>query len=77
MSKLAAAAATAAANTTKQTVGAQVVTKTLDTLNKTAPTKGKGKYKSGGADMTASYEFNKDVLSSVYSAKGAIASMKT
>ena len=70
-----AAMVTAAANTTKATIGAQIVTKTLDTLNRTAPSKGKGKYSAGG-DMAASYDFNKSVLSSVYGAKGAIASMK-
>jgi hypothetical protein len=72
-----AAVATAAANTTKQAIGAQVVSKTLDVLNRTAPSRGKGKYKSGGGDMAASYDFNKSVLSAVYSPKGAIASVKT
>ncbi|MDL2209460.1 hypothetical protein LJC26_01470 [Desulfovibrio sp. OttesenSCG-928-O18] len=76
MSTANAALATAAANTMKQTIGAQVVTKTLDTLNRTAPSKGKGKYSSGG-DMAASYDFNKSVLSAVYSPTGAIANMKT
>ena len=70
-----AAFVTAAANSTKATVGAQIVTKTLDTLNRTAPSKGKGKYSAGG-DMSASYDFQKSVLSAVYSPKGAIASMK-
>ena len=71
-----AALAVAAASTSKAVIGGQIVTKTLDTLNRTAPSKGKGKYSSGGGDMAASYDFNKSVLSSVYSAKGAIASMK-
>ena len=72
--KTAAAMATAVANTQKATIGAQVVTKTLDTLNKTAP---KGKSKSGGGDMAASYDFNKSVLSAVYSPTGAIADLKS
>lgn len=67
--------AVAAANTSKASIGAQVVSKTLDTLNRTAPSKGKGKY-SGGGNMAASYDFNQSVLSSVYGAKGAIASLK-
>ena len=32
---------TAAANTSKEVIGAQIVTQTLDALNKTAPSKGK------------------------------------
>ncbi|GHV53909.1 hypothetical protein FACS1894206_05560 [Deltaproteobacteria bacterium] len=75
MSGFDSAVATAAAKTMKQSIGAQIVSKTLDALNKTAPSKGRGKYRSGG-DMAASYNFNKAVLSSVYSAKGAIAAMK-
>ena len=67
----------AAANTQKATIDAQIVTKTLDTLNKTAPSKSKGKSKSGGGDIAASYEFNKSVLSAVYSPKGAIADLGT
>lgn len=63
------AALRAAANTTKETVGAQIVTSTLDTLNKNA--KGKSK-KSAGESMAASYDFNKSVLSAVYSPKGGI-----
>lgn len=70
-----AAMVTAAANTTKETIGAQIVTKTLDTLNKTAPSKGKGKYNAAG-NMAASYDFNKSVLSAVYNPVGAIADMK-
>ncbi len=71
-----AAMVTAAANTQKATIGAQVVSKTLDTLNRTAPAKGKGKY-SAANGMAASYDFNKSVLSAVYSPKGAIADMKS
>ena len=68
------AMATAIANTQKQTIGAQVVTKTLDTVNRNAPT---GKSKSKGGDMSASYDFQKSVLSAVYSPKGAIAEIKS
>ena len=68
--------AAAAANTQKEVIGAQVVTKTLDTLNKTAPSKGK-KSKTGGGDMAASYDFNKSVLSAVYNPTGAIADLKS
>ena len=70
-----AAMATAAANTTKATVGAQVVTKTLDTLNKTAPSK--GKKSTGGGDMAASYDFNKSVLSAAYNPTGTVTEVKT
>ena len=66
----------AAANTSKATIGAQIVTKTLDTLNRTAPTKSKGKYSSAASGMAASYDFNKSVLSAVYNPVGAIANMK-
>ncbi len=66
--------AVAAANTSKAAIGGQIVSKTLDTINRVAPTKGKGKYGSGSA--AATYDFSKAVLSSVYSAKGAIASIK-
>lgn len=76
-SNAAATFAAAAAGTSKAAIGAQIVTKTLDTLNRTAPSKGKGKYSCGGGDMAASYDFNKSVLSAVYSAKGAIASIKS
>lgn len=68
------AVAAAIANTQKETIGAQVVSKTLDTLNKTAP---KGKSKTGGDDISASYDFQKSVLSAVYSPKGAIAELKS
>ena len=70
--KLSAAIGAAAAATQKEVIGAQVVTKTLDTMNQQA---GKKK-KSAGNAMAASYEFNKDVLSAAYDAKGAIANIK-
>lgn len=63
----------AAATTQKEVIGAQVVTKTLDTLNQYS---GKNK-KSGKGDMAASYDFNKSVLSAAYDAKGAIANVKS
>jgi len=69
-----AAVIAAAANTSKAAIGAQIVTKTLDTLNSTAPTKRKGK--SGGGDIAASYDFNKSVLSAVYNPVGTITSTK-
>ena len=68
------AMATAAANTSKATIGAQIVTKTLDTLNRTAPKKGKGKYTAGG-NMSASYDFQKTVLSAAYNPTGGIADL--
>ncbi len=67
--------AAAAAGTSKAAIGGKIVSGTLDIMNKTAPSKGKGKY--SHSDMSASYDFNKAVLSSVYSAKGAIASVKS
>ncbi len=65
----------AAANTQKAAIGAQIVTKTLDTLNRAAPSKGKGKYSAAASGMAAGYDFNKSVLSAVYSPKGAIANL--
>lgn len=74
MSNDAAAVAKAVANTQKAGIDASIVTKTLDTLNATAPkTKGKG----GAGDMSASYDLQKSVLSAVYSPKGAIAELKS
>ena len=68
---------TAAANTSKATIGAEIVTKTLDTLNRTAPTKGKGKYRVNAGNMSASYDFQKSVLSAVYNPTGGIADLKS
>lgn len=73
-SEYASAMASAAANTVKETVGAQIVSKTLDTVNKTGGAENKAK---AGGDMAASYDLNKSVLSSVYSPKGAIAELKS
>lgn len=68
----------------KAVIGGEIINKTLDAMNKTAPTCGKGKFTVSkdplGADKkTPSGEesdWQKSVLSSVYSPKGAIASMK-
>lgn len=68
------AMATAIAGTQKEVIGARVVTQTLDVLNKTAA---KGKKKTGSDAMTASYDFNKSVLSAVYNPTGAIADLKS
>jgi len=72
---LTSAAITAAAKTTKETIGAQIVSGTLDTLNKTAPGK-KGKSNAAG-NMATSYDFNKSVLSAAYNPTGAIADLKS
>ena len=60
----------AAANTSKATIDAQIVTKTLDTLNETMPKK--SKKCGGGGNIAASYDFNKSVLSAVYNPVGTI-----
>lgn len=73
MENLRATLATAAAKTQKTVIGAQIVSKTLDTLNNNAP---KSKSKSNSGNAAAGYDFQKSVLSSVYSPKGAIAQMK-
>lgn len=68
-----AAIAALATATSKETIGAEIITKTLDALNK--PGK---KDKSGlqGA-MAASYECNKSILSSVYNPTGGIADLES
>ena len=58
MSSLTAAVGAAAASTQQAMIGAEVVTKTLDTLNQYG-SKSSG---SGSSDMAASYDFNKSVL---------------
>jgi len=68
-----AAVATAIAGTMKETMGAEIVTKTLDTLNQTS--KG-NKNKSSGNAMPAGYDFNKSVLSAAYGTAGVIANVK-
>lgn len=69
-----AAMATAVANTQKETIGAQIVSKTLDTLNANAP---KSKSKSNSGNMAASYDFQKSVLGAVYGTTGAIADLES
>lgn len=58
----------------KATIGAQVVTQTLDTLNS-------GMYSGKGGNSTnkisQSYDFQKKVLSAVYEGKGTIADSKS
>lgn len=68
------AVATAIANTQKESIDSQIVTKTLDTLNQNAP---KSKSKSTGGNMAASYDFQKSVLGAVYGTTGAIADIKS
>lgn len=70
-----AAAGAIAAGTQKEVIGAQIVTKTLDTMNQYG-SKNK-KSKPGSGDIAASYDFNKSVLSAVYSPIGAIADLKS
>ena len=65
----------AAANTSKATIDAQIVTKTLDTLNEFAPKKSKKCGLSG--NIAASYDFNKSVLSAVYNPVGTITEIKS
>jgi hypothetical protein len=67
----------AAASTRKAAIGAQIVTRTLDTLNRTAPGRGKGKYSAATSGMAASYDFQKSVLSAIYNPTGAIADLKS
>ena len=65
--------AIAAAATTKATIGAEIITKTLDTLNQYGGDSGGSCNKSGSsADMAASYDFQKSVLSAAYGPKGAV-----
>ena len=66
------AMASAITSAAKASFGAQVVTKTLDTLNKTAPM-----CASLSGDMNATYETSKAVLSAAFATKGAIAAIKS
>lgn len=56
----------------KSTIGAEIITKTLDTMNQYGST-GTGGNAGTSGDMAASYEFQKSVLSAAYSPKGAVA----
>ena len=69
MGDLNAALSVAAISTQKAVVGAEIVTQTLDTLNQCGPRNNVSEAKDG---MDASYDFNKSVLSAVYSPTGAI-----
>lgn len=69
MSDLTAALSVAAASTQKAVVGAEIVAQTLDTLNQHDARNGASGTKSS---MDASYDFNKSVLSAVYSPTGGI-----
>ena len=66
--KIGAEAATLAANTATVKLNEQIVTQTLNKVNKA------GGGKSGaGNSMSDTYDFSKKVLSSVYEGKGTIA----
>lgn len=71
MANIAGAALGLAVSTAKAKMAGQVVTQTLDKLNS-----GAGSKRGASAGMSDTYHFAKDVLSSVYSGKGAIASLK-
>ncbi len=55
------------ATTQAATIGAEIITKTLDTLNQQG-----GSCGGTSSDMAASYDFQKSVLSAAYGAKGAV-----
>ena len=61
------------ASAQKDVIGAEIITQTLDVLNQ-KDRKGDGRPGSGGtsADMAASYDFQKSVLSAAYSPKGVV-----
>lgn len=69
MANATASMAAMAASTSKSTLDSQIVTKTLDTVNKYGGSKKSG----SGYSMSDTYNFSKDVLSSVYSNTGSIA----
>ena len=71
MANATASMAAMATATSKATFGAEVVTQTLDKLNKY----GSSKKSSGFGSMSDTYNFSKDILSAVYSGKGAIANI--
>ena len=72
MSKTETAIAALSASTSKAAIGAEVVTQTLDKLNNY-----KSKSKKNQNAMSASYDFNKSVLSAVYEPKGTITEIKS
>lgn len=62
---------------TKAEIGGQIIEQTLDTLNSCSSrndglNSGCGRSSSMSSDISASYDFNKDVLSAAYSTKGAL-----
>lgn len=61
-------AAVASAASAAAKINEQIVTQTLDKVNKTS-----GKKPSSGNSMSDTYDFSKKVLSSVYEGKGTIA----
>ena len=62
---------------TASKIGGDIVTKTLDTLNSGQYYSGSGTKKcSGSNSMSDTYNLSKSVLSSAYSAKGAVVSAK-
>ncbi len=61
-----------AASIQQSTIGAEIITKTLDTLNQQS-----GSCGGNGSDMTASYDFQKSVLSAAYGVKGAVADLSS
>ena len=67
------------ATTQKAVLGAEIITKTLDTLNQYGGDSGSGSCNKSGtsSDMAASYDFQKSVLSAAYSPKGAIADVSS
>ncbi len=67
----AASDAALAASIQQSTIGAEIITKTLDTLNQQQA----GSCSGSGSDMAASYDFQKSVLSAAYGAKGAVADL--
>ena len=63
----------ASAKAQKASIGADIITQTLDAVNRYG-----SKKKSGSCgDMAASYEFQKSVLSAVYEPKGTITEVKS
>ena len=63
----------ALAKAQKASVGADIITQTLDTVNRYGSKKKKGSCN----DMAASYDFQKSVLSAVYEPKGTITEIKS
>ncbi|MDR2051715.1 MAG: hypothetical protein LBQ63_08100 [Deltaproteobacteria bacterium] len=68
-----AAAIGVAAATARSEIGGQVVIQTLDKLNQYG---GSGRKYGNQAGISSTYHFARQVLSSVYSGKGAVASLK-